>query len=120
MWIDWLEKSNKGTLTIGNLNFFLSDDTNGITKKHPDYFDFTGYGKVKGELEDNEEIEEFHKMTKMITNGASDAESNTPELAFLPIALNMSSGCVDSDGGLESEDFFFLRVGSRFLWMDSI
>jgi hypothetical protein len=71
------------------------------------YYNSDDYSKA--DLPDNEEV--IKEMIKKITNDRTDGWGvNVPELAFLPLILNMSSGRFRSIGDFDNNKDFYLRV----------
>jgi hypothetical protein len=81
------------------------------------YYNSDDYSKA--DLQDNEEI--MKEMIRKITNGRTNGWGvNVPELAFLPLILNMSSSLFRSDGDFNDNEDFYLRVSKgRRMWINS-
>jgi hypothetical protein len=71
------------------------------------YYNSNDYSNA--DLQDNEEV--MKEMIKKITYSRTDGLGvNVPELAFLPLILNMSSGFLRSNGDFDTNKYFSLRV----------
>jgi hypothetical protein len=81
------------------------------------YYDSKNYSNAA--LQDNEEV--MKEMIEKITNGRTDGlKDKVPELAFLPLILNMSSGLSRPDDYFNNNKNFYLRVSEhRRICIDS-
>jgi hypothetical protein len=112
LWLDWIQQSPQD-LHIGGVKFGGLYQSGGVAG-FPNYFDFEKYeATTKNKKGEDDWIEEMtRRITKETRGDEADVwDDRVPELAFLPIALCMSSGCVIRDR-IDYWRSFFLCVSS--------